>query len=668
MELVFGGDANFPPYEYLDANGEPAGLNVDLIRAIGRLHRLPVRFSLGPWPQVRAGLQSGRVNVAAMYRSTQREHEVDFAIPHELIYHEMFVRRGSEPVLSLGGLQGKHVLVQADTFSADALSALGVPLTMHPVASEPEALESLASGQGNVAVVTQATGRPFRDRLHLAERIVPTGPPVLLTEYAFVTVRGRRDLTELLSQGVASLKTSGEYDRIYERWLRPDRSAQLAGRIAWALAAALLAVLLVVLWNRALRRRVALQTQALRREFEEKARAQAALEEFERHLRQSQKLEAVGQLAGGIAHDFNNILTAMLMQLNLLREDREASERIRKRLKDIEDEADRAANLTRQLLLFSRRQAPDTRALDLNSLLGNLLKMLRRLIGAQTTLEFNGFPGDLWVEADPGMLEQVVVNLVVNARDAMPRGGRITLATRLDWIEPGDGQRHPEAYPGRFVSLAIRDQGCGMDAEVLKRIFEPFFTTKPVGKGTGLGLATVFGIVKQHRGWIEVETAPGQGSTFTVRLPSGSRPPAEPLAAGPGLSGGHERLLVVEDEPAVRRSLSAMLRQLGYQVCETGSAQEALQAWDQLGGLVDLLITDMVMPGERTGLDLIAELRRRRPGLKAILMSGYSPEIAEQGLPRDPDTLFLQKPFEAGRLGRLLRESLDPEDGGGAGS
>jgi len=379
---------------------------------------------------------------------------------------------------------------------------------------------------------------------------------------------------------------------------------------------------------------------------------------LEAQVRQAQKLEAIGQLAGGVAHDFNNILAAIMMQAGCLRLAPHLDEETKNTLIEVERTAKRGAALTRQMLLFSRRSPPALQALDLDALVADLLKMLRRLIGENVRLQFEAGLEVPVVEADAGMLEQVLTNLVVNARDAMPEGGTITITASAIHFGESDGRTNPSRRAGCFACLAVSDTGCGMNAETLKHLFEPFFTTKEVGRGTGLGLATVHGIVAQHQGWVEVESAGGQGTTFRVYLPAapGTVPTQGQETESPNLPRGKGTVLLVEDERAVRQALGAALRQLGYSVQEAASGEEALGLWLTVGDQVDLLLTDMVMPGRMTGRQLAEQLRGLKPGLKVIISSGYSAEIANASQTPEPGVAYLPKPYDLAKLVQLLGE------------
>lgn len=368
---------------------------------------------------------------------------------------------------------------------------------------------------------------------------------------------------------------------------------------------------------------------------------------------QSQKMEAFGQLAGGVAHDFNNILGVMLMQFNLMQREPDAPPRTLAACRDLEQLAMRATSLTRQLLLFSRRQNMEPRMLDLNAVLDGVCKMLRRLLGEDIAFELKEATQPLWIEADAGMIEQVVMNLCVNARDAMPQGGRLSIETRLE------DRNAAGVHPGRFVCLLVTDTGSGMDQATQERIFEPFFTTKPVGKGTGLGLATVYGIVQQHQGWIEVASAPGQGSTFRVFFPSKEPSVLAEASAVPEARGGTEAILVVEDEPGMRDVTAMCLRYAGYKVEAAANGVEAIRLWEENQHKFDLLITDYVMPEGMTGVQLATQLRRANDQLRVIVMSGYIPGTRETAAPWPEAFTRLTKPFEARALLATVRRCLD---------
>jgi len=379
-------------------------------------------------------------------------------------------------------------------------------------------------------------------------------------------------------------------------------------------------------------------------------------------LRQAQKMEAIGRLAGGVAHDFNNLLTVILGHAQLLSARAEATEEMRDDARDIAQAATRAAGLTRQLLAFSRQQVLQPRVLDLNAVILETEKMLRRLIGEDVELRTCPAPGLDSVRADPGQIEQVLMNLAVNARDAMPEGGRLTIETANAAFEGGHRGAGPSA-PGRYVMLGVTDTGTGMDAETASHIFEPFFTTKPVGKGTGLGLSTVHGIVAQSGGHIEVKSAPGLGTTFRVYLPSEVAKPAAMhlVEATPAPAPrGSARVLVVEDDELVRGVVSQALRVHGYHVLEARDRQEAIAlcaAGEMRGEPVELVLTDVVMPGIGIA-ELIDRLHAAAPRIRILCMSGYTDRaIAEQGVLDSVDG-FVQKPFSVDDLLARVVETL----------
>lgn len=381
---------------------------------------------------------------------------------------------------------------------------------------------------------------------------------------------------------------------------------------------------------------------------------------LEEQFRQSQKLDAIGQLAGGVAHDFNNILAAMMMQAELSSLVEGIPDEVREGLEEIRAATDRAASLTRQLLLFSRKQVLQPRDLDLNEVVTSLAKMLQRIIREDVRLQLHLHPLPLITHGDAGMLDQVLMNLAVNARDAMPDGGHLLIETSEKTFDAAAARIHPDAAPGRYVGLNVMDTGVGMTSEVMARIFEPFFTTKEPGKGTGLGLATVFGIVKQHRGWITVQSEPGKGSQFMIYLPASESSPASDLTmARPPLQAGTETILLVEDDGSLRRMTRTLLERQGYTVIEAANGVDAVQIWQQHRDAVDLLLTDLVMPAGMTGQQLARELQASKPGLRVVFTSGYSAEIAGVEIHLRSGESFLQKPCLPALLLETIRKTLE---------
>ena len=382
---------------------------------------------------------------------------------------------------------------------------------------------------------------------------------------------------------------------------------------------------------------------------------------LEEQLRQIQKMESVGQLAGGVAHDFNNILTVIQGNASLLLEAKNLSEADADQAKQIINAAERAAGLTRQLLLFGRKQAMQPAHLNLNQVVGNMTKMLQRILGEDIALRSDYSPVLPLVFADAGMIEQVLLNLAVNARDAMSVGGQLVIATASKTIGQECTQQNPAAAPGQYVCLSVSDTGCGIAPGNLSHIFEPFFTTKEIGKGTGLGLATVYAIVKQHRGWIEVDSQVGKGTTFCIHLPVAREISAKQntTAVIPELPRGNEVILVVEDEQAVRLLVGNLLQRCGYAVLSAVSGIDALNLWKQRKDGIQLLLTNMVLPDGMMGRELAEKLKGEKPQLKVIYTSGYSASVVGKGPSLVEGVNFLQKPYHPQNLAQTVRDCLD---------
>ena len=388
--------------------------------------------------------------------------------------------------------------------------------------------------------------------------------------------------------------------------------------------------------------------------------------QIEEHLRQSEKMEAVGQLSSGVAHDFNNLLTVIQGHVGLVEATGNISADVADSLHEIAHAAARAAALTRQLLTFSRKQAMQARDIDANEVVKNLSKMLRRVLRADISLDVRYAPVSAPIYADVGMIEQVLVNLVVNSRDAMPAGGKLNIEVAQTEISAGAAKLSPNARPGTYVRLAVSDTGTGIAPEVLAKIFEPFFTTKAVGKGTGLGLANVYGIVQQHSGWIDVQTDVGRGTTFSVHLPKRDRstPAPAPSALLAEFPRGTETILLVEDDLLVRLVLEPLLTRQGYQVLTATDGVRALETWRQHHATIQLLLTDMILPNGMDGHQLAVRLGSEKPDLPVVYMSGYVTEIANKKVTLREGVNFLAKPFEPGRLLKTLRTRLDRSGSG----
>ncbi|MGA8182825.1 MAG: response regulator, partial [Terriglobia bacterium] len=398
---------------------------------------------------------------------------------------------------------------------------------------------------------------------------------------------------------------------------------------------------------------------AVRRAMEEKSERQER-GRLQEQLQQSQKLEAIGRLAGGLAHDFNNLLTVISGYSQLILDRLSSADPLRSPLIQIKEAGDRAATLTRQLLAFSRKQVLAPQVLDLNCIVANMNKMLPRLIGEDVELVVVHSPGLGCVKADPGQIDQVIMNLAVNARDAMPQGGKLIIETANVELDESYSHNRPVVVPGAYVMLAVSDTGTGMSPRLQSRIFEPFFTTKEQGKGTGLGLATVYGIIKQSDGYIWVYSEPGKGTTFKVYLPRVEEAAQRVKKKGGAghTAGGSETILLVEDNESVRTFVRSVLEPKGYKLLVAGGSEDALKVAENHDGPIHLLLTDVVMP-RMGGPELAARLAPLCPEVKVLYMSGYTDDtIVHHGV-LTPATHFLQKPFVTETLIRKIREVLD---------
>jgi len=781
-KVVVGGDRNYPPYEYIDEDGNPAGYNVELIRAVAEAAGLEVEIRLGDWAEIRSGLQEGEIDmVEGMFYSPQRDLELDFTQPHTVVHHVAVVREDVEVPASVADLTGLSLVVMEGDIAHDFLLENGFEGQFAALATQEDALREVAAGRSDCAIVARIPAAYWMDRNGWGS-LKAADTPLFSAEYCFAVPHGRQALLAHLSEGLKMVEESGEYRDIYTRWMgvyedRPPGLAAALRTAAWVLVPLVLVLIGAFTWTRTLRRKVRKRTVELRdserryrllaentldviwtmtpdlvftyvnpairgmtgytpdewigstladhcdeenlalmrkaveeeirkgpehegvifeaemlhrdgspvvveihgrvifddewrpvilqgttRDVTERRRMERERASLQQQLLQAQRLESVGRLAGGVAHDFNNMLQSILGNTEMALDRCEGEGELRERLREIESAAQHAARLTGQLLAFARRQSSRPEVLDLNGCVAETLGMLNRLMGEDIDLLWVP-EDDLWpVRIDPSQVDQILANLCVNARDAIQGNGKVTIETANASFDEDYCRRNPEFDAGDYVMLAVSDDGIGMDTDVMASIFEPFFTTKEAEKGTGLGLATVYGIVKQNEGFINVYSEPGEGSTFKVYLSRHTGAGEAPSAKRGGrdrrvADSKGETILLVEDEPAILRVARSILEGLGYEALTASTPQEALELAENLSGRIDLLVTDVVLPG-MNGRDLAAELRKRGAGLKVLYMSGYTANvIMHKGILED-GVHFVQKPFSMERLALRVREAL----------
>ena len=784
--IIIGGDHNFPPYEYLDKSGQPAGYNVDLTRALARQMGLEIEIRLGSWAEMRHALDRGDIDaLQGMFFSHQRNEVFDFTQPHLLMDGVAVVRReAGRPPATIAELIGKRIVVQGGDIMHDFALEKGLEDQLATVDSQELALMELARGRYDCALVLRRSAHHWISR-HGWKNLEVGREPLASFDYAYAVQKGNSSLLAKLGEGLKVLDETGEYGEIYRQWMGVEATteADLATIIRYV---AMVTVPVVVLalwfyfWTWALRRRVAEKTVELREreefirtimdnlpvgvavnsvdpdvkfsymndnfpklygttrealltgdfwetvyedpesreeikkrvladcasgdprrmfwpevpivregretgyitasnvplpskelmislvwEVSELVKAAREKEKLQRQLLQAQKMESVGRLAGGVAHDFNNMLSVIIgyAQMGLL--EVKPGQPLHEELQEILMAGQRSAQITRQLLAFARQQVIAPRVLDLNATVGEMLKMMQRLIGEDISLQWRPAPQSLQVNMDPSQIDQILVNLCVNARDAIDGVGQITIETTGVSLDEEYCSRHQGFVPGDYVLLTISDDGCGMDQETLALVYEPFFSTKELGKGTGLGLATVYGIVKQNQGFINAYSEPGRGTTFRLYFPQYiERDEQEGPAVGARQKeavkvplGRGETVLVVEDDPALAKVTGRMLTDLGYAVLTANSAQEAFDLMAAGEHSVKVLLTDVVMP-EMNGRELAEKIQQLQPDIKVVFMSGYTAEIIGRHGILDQGVIYLPKPFTFKDLAGKIREAL----------
>lgn len=775
--IVVGGDRNFPPYEFLDENGQPAGYNVDLTRAIASEMGLNIDIRLGRWTERIEALENGRIDVMqGMFYSPDRDLTFDFSQPHAVSHYVAVVRKGEGPAPeSVKDLSGKRIVVEQGDILHDFVITNDLDNQVVAVADQETALRELREGRHDCALVSLITAI-YLTKKHGWSDVVIGKQTIFAAEYCYASAKGQKALLAQFSEGLKALDNTGEYRRIYDKWLRvyQDTPTSLSDALRYSaivIIPLLVIILLAVTWSWLLRRQVAEKTNALQESLDrfkyvfeaanvgksitlptgevnankayadflgyapeelegkkwqdltpaqdiekidkiirplltgekradrfekryvhkngtllwadvsvaiwrddkgtplyfmttivditERKKVEADHDKLQSQLLQAQKMESVGRLAGGVAHDYNNMLGVIMGYAQLAIDKTDPEDPLCADLKEIVTAAERSTDITRQLLAFARKQTIDPKVLDLNETVEGMLKMIRRLIGEDIDLSWKPKPGVWPVKIDPSQLNQILVNLCVNARDAIADVGKITIETNTVRFDDAYCADHAGFIPGEYVLLAVSDDGRGMDRKTLDNIFEPFYTTKAIGKGTGLGLSVIYGIVKQNEGFINVYSEPEKGTTFRLYFSRHAEAvsPVETVAPEEPPVGSGETVLVVEDETSILKLAKRILEQLNYTVLTAETPGEAIAVTNEHDRDIHLLITDVVMP-EMNGRDLAEKLLAEYPKLKVLFMSGYTANVIAHHGVLDADVHFIQKPFSNKDLAVKVEKAL----------
>ncbi|HJW73430.1 MAG TPA: transporter substrate-binding domain-containing protein [Geothrix sp.] len=779
-KVVVGINRDFPPYEYLDPEGRPAGYDVELLQAVAEAEGFTLEFKADTWNGTLDAFREGRLDMLpGLLHSKARETFADFSTPHLVVHYSIFVRRGERALRGESDLKGRRILVERQSQMQDHLQALGLGADLIPVDSEPEALRRLAAGEGDAAAAPQLQGMVLAKTHHLGIQTV--GGPLFTRQLCFATRHGEEELLSHLNTGLAILNQTGQYAEIYKHWfgeLQPDPRASLAAirRVLTLLAIVVLILLFTGIWNWSLRRQVGRATELLRsanREIHERetylhtvienlpaaifgkdprkgytftlwnARSEEIFglrktdvmgksdydffpkeqsdffrakdievitsrrileipeervlskshgeillhtrkvplfdeagepclllgiaediteqKAMEHALRQAQKLESLGVLAGGIAHDFNNLLTAILGNLELAALHAPEEAPIRAFLKNAKATTLRAAELTRQMLAYSGKGLFVVKPVDLSATAEEMASLLKVSISKQVALRFQFAKGLPLIQADPAQIQQVVMNLVTNASEAIgDTEGEILLATSSVELNNAEvNTLHPGSPipPGRYVALSVKDTGSGMTDDVLARIFDPFFTTKFSGRG--LGLSAMLGILRAHHAGIGIRSIPEAGTEFRIYFPEGSQDTEDdaPLVRPETMVPGSGTILLVEDEPEVRLSAGTMLRQAGFQVFEAVDGMEACEIYRKEHARIQVVLMDLTMP-RKDGRAAAEEILAFDPAARIILTSGFPVDVEIRRTVDQRLAGFIQKPYEMAGLLAEVRKIL----------
>jgi signal transduction histidine kinase/membrane-bound lytic murein transglycosylase MltF len=659
-------DPNWAPIEYLDKNGAAAGVTSEYLNRISQMLRVrlePVQRR-GWWNMMR-DLDQGKIAMASCMLDFPVRRKTLLFTPSYITIPAGIFTRNEVAFTDMKALAGRPVAVVKGHAISDFVRTAYPEVVIVDAEDRRHGLEMVSQGRAYAYLDSLPVGCHGINYYRFTNLRL-TGEVDFKYEMSMAVSTNYPQLAGILRK---ALRAIPESDRagFYEKWFSAPVVHETDYSIFWKLG--LLAggvIMMFAYWSWRLERRVRERTaalatanQRLENELKERERMESGQKQLEAQLAQAQKMESIGRLAGGVAHDFNNMLCVILGHGELLQGDLPADSPAQESLAQIMDAGGRARNLTQQLLAYSRKQVLQIQTVDLNPVVQNMETMIRRLLGEDIRMSIRLDSRPAFIRVDVTRLEQVILNLCINARDAMPDGGDLTLQTGLVTLDEAFCETHPGLKPGPYAMLSVRDTGCGMSPETLERIFDPFFTTKEMSKGTGLGLATVYGIVKQHGGEVLVDSAPGVGSVFHIYLPETSEVtvPAEEVRHEPVVLSRGETILVVEDEEALRKLTCSMLRRLGYEVLSANTPNEAVRMASKLGK-VDLLLTDVVMPG-MNGREVCERIQAFCPKLKTLFMSGYTDEVIGRHGILEEEVHFISKPFNARTLSQKIRETLD---------
>jgi signal transduction histidine kinase len=641
-----------PPLMMRDENSADfQGLTIDLMRLIER--RLGIKFKViyfaTQYDQFQ-GAKKGDVDaVAAFVWSPERADEFDFTSPYIVLDNKIIARidvvGGSATLEKMGG---KRVAFVHGTAIERYLYKYRNLFTLVPMPDEPTLLRETSLGAVDAAILDMARASYYIQEEKI-NNLTIIGSVDFSYKFCFASRKDWPILNSILTKALATISRE-DREAIFNKWIHLDSPPIYSTWTFWGAvtgSGTVVFTVMVLLWNRTLRRRI--------------VQSNAELSLLNEQLRQSQKMEAVGQLAGGIAHDFNNILSAIIGYADLLRLKIKDDAPMRRYAMQILESADRATHLTKGLLTFSRSQILNPQPLHLNDIIRRLNTLLSRSIGENIELK-TVLNKHLTVCADRAQLELVLINLANNARDAMPQGGILTIETSTVTVDDNFKKRHGFGEAGKYALISVTDSGIGMDEKTRVRIFEPFFTTKEVGKGTGLGLSMVYGVIKQHQGYIDVNSKPGSGTTFSIYLPLLLAKPVKRVlpesAPSVELPRGTETLLIAEDDDVLRNLSRGLLEDAGYKVIEAKNGNEAIEIFSRHKDEIQMLIFDVIMP-RKGGIEAFQSIKRIRPDIKALFISGYSSDKFNIDDMQDGGSELIFKPVSSSTLLAKVREILD---------